>query len=66
MRGKDAKAFVESVTVADVKGLGVGRATLSVIPNADGGIIDDTIIASVGDEDVCVACARFSGGAGER
>lgn len=52
IRGKDAKAFVESVTVADVKGLKEGHATLSVIPNEQGGIIDDTIIASANDTDV--------------
>lgn len=40
------------MTVADVKGLQAGSATLSVIPNAHGGIIDDTIVASLNDDDV--------------
>jgi len=42
--GKDAMAFVESVTTADVKGLEPMRGTLSVIPNEQGGVIDDTMI----------------------
>jgi len=42
--GKDAFDFVERVTTADVKGLGVMRGTLSVIPNEKGGIIDDTMV----------------------
>jgi len=42
--GKDAFDFVERVTTADVKGLGVMKGTLSVIPNERGGIIDDTMV----------------------
>lgn len=42
--GKDAMDFVERVTTADVKGLGVMRGTLSVIPNERGGVIDDTMV----------------------
>lgn len=48
-RGKDAIAFVESVTVADVEGLAPGTGTLSLITNEQGGIIDDTMITKTTD-----------------
>jgi aminomethyltransferase len=48
-RGKDAIKFVESVTVADVQGLGMNMGTLSVIPTEEGGIIDDTMITKTMD-----------------
>ena len=35
-KGKDAVKFVESITVADVKGLADGTGTLSVVTNDDG------------------------------
>ena len=49
-KGKDAVKFVESITVADVKGLADGTGTLSVVTNDDGGIIDDTVVTKVNDE----------------
>lgn len=49
-RGKDAIAFVESVTVADVEGLAPGTGTLSLITNEQGGIIDDTMITKTTDQ----------------
>jgi len=48
-RGKDAIKFVESVTVADIQGLPMHTGTLSVIPNDQGGIIDDTMITKTCD-----------------
>jgi len=42
--GKDAIAFVERVTTADVQGLDMMKGTLSVIPNERGGVIDDTMV----------------------
>lgn len=42
--GKDAMDFVERVTTADVHGLRPMFGTLSVIPNEQGGIIDDTMV----------------------
>jgi len=47
--GKDAIDFLESVTVADIHGLGMNQSTLSVIPNAEGGVIDDTMITKCPD-----------------
>ena len=47
--GKDRAAFLESVVVGDIKGLAEGSAVLSLITNADGGIIDDTVISNAGD-----------------
>ena len=49
-KGKDAVKFVESITVADVKGLADGTGTLSVVTNDEGGIIDDTVVTKVNDE----------------
>lgn len=45
--GKDAMAFLEHVTVADVVGLEPNKGTLSVIPTAEGGVIDDTMVTKV-------------------
>jgi len=42
--GKNAFDFVEHVTTADVYGLEPMKGTLSVIPNENGGIIDDTMV----------------------
>jgi len=42
--GKNAMDFVETVTTADVHGLEPMMGTLSVIPNENGGIIDDTMV----------------------
>jgi len=47
--GKDRYKFIERLTVADIINLPVGTATLSVITNENGGIIDDTIITNKGD-----------------
>lgn len=48
-RGKDAIAFVESLTVLDIEGLPMGKGSLSVITNENGGIIDDTMITKTQD-----------------
>ena len=44
IKGKDAAAFLEKMTVADVQGLEKGKATLSLLMNEKGGIKDDCII----------------------
>ena len=54
IRGKDATAFLESLVVADLKGLKDGTGTLSVMTNEKGGIIDDTVITKVNSEDYYV------------
>eukprot|EP00041_Stephanoeca_diplocostata_P006337 m.80713 g.80713 ORF g.80713 m.80713 type:complete len:416 (-) comp16310_c0_seq1:294-1541(-) len=47
--GKDAEAFLEYVTVADIKNLPMNASTLSVITNEQGGAIDDTMITRCSD-----------------
>ncbi|XP_075929860.1 aminomethyltransferase, mitochondrial [Petromyzon marinus] len=42
--GRDAVAFMESLTVADVAGLKDDQATLSLLTNDAGGIVDDLIV----------------------
>jgi len=54
IRGKDAVKFLEQLVVADIKGLKAGTGTLSVVTNERGGIIDDTVITKVTDEDIYV------------
>jgi len=47
LRGKDAVAFLEGLVTGDVRGLADGTGTLSVLTNARGGIIDDTVVTKV-------------------
>eukprot|EP01117_Protostelium_nocturnum_P010207 TRINITY_DN3655_c0_g1_i1.p1 TRINITY_DN3655_c0_g1~~TRINITY_DN3655_c0_g1_i1.p1 ORF type:complete len:409 (+),score=165.63 TRINITY_DN3655_c0_g1_i1:155-1228(+) len=47
--GKDRLDFLESLVVGDIKGLAENTATLSLLTNEKGGIIDDTIITNRGD-----------------
>ena len=47
--GRDAKAFLETVVVADVQGLDTGASSLTLITNESGGIIDDSVITNAGD-----------------
>ena len=42
--GKDKTGFLESLVVADLKGLPIHGSTLSLFTNEKGGIIDDTVI----------------------
>ena len=49
--GRDAKRFLETVTVADLQGLPEMRGTLSVIPTETGGIVDDTMLTSATSRD---------------
>jgi aminomethyltransferase len=48
--GKHASQFLERLTVADLQGLGKGKATLSLIMNEKGGIKDDCIITKDDDD----------------
>jgi aminomethyltransferase len=47
--GKDRADFLEKMVVGDIKGLAPGSGCLSLVTNADGGIIDDTVITNAGD-----------------
>lgn len=42
--GKDSGKFLESLTTADIVGLKIGAASLTVFTNDQGGIVDDLII----------------------
>lgn len=44
IHGRDREAFIESLTVGDVRALREGESRLSVFTNVHGGIIDDTVI----------------------
>jgi len=54
IKGKDAVPFIESLVVGDIASLKDGTGTLSVVTNDKGGIIDDTVITKVNDEDIYV------------
>merc|ERR1719223_2717312 len=47
--GKDRATFLEKIVVGDIGGLKDGAGCLSLVTNASGGIIDDTVIANAGD-----------------
>nr|CAG4638417.1 EOG090X057R [Cyclestheria hislopi] len=45
IHGKDSISFLESLMVGDIQGLPNDHGTLSVLTNANGGIIDDFIVS---------------------
>jgi len=46
--GKDRNKFLENVVVADMLGLKEGAASLTLLTNEKGGIIDDSIVTNHG------------------
>ncbi|XP_024389923.1 aminomethyltransferase, mitochondrial [Physcomitrium patens] len=52
LKGPDAIDFLETLVVADIKGLANGTGTLSVFTNENGGVIDDTVITKVTDDHI--------------
>lgn len=46
--GTDRAKFLETVVLGDIQGLDVGSGCLSLVTNANGGIIDDTVITNAG------------------
>lgn len=44
--GKDAADFIEKCVVGDIKGLKPGDGRLTLITNANGGIVDDTVVSA--------------------
>lgn len=48
--GKDAIECFESITTADIQGLGKGSGSLTVFTNEKGGILDDLIVNRVNSE----------------
>lgn len=63
IRGKDAVAFTESIVVGDIASLKNGTGTLSVVTNEKGGIIDDTVVTKLNDEDIYIV---LNGGCSEK
>jgi aminomethyltransferase len=63
IRGKDAIAFTESLVVGDIASLKQGTGTLSLVTNDEGGIIDDTVVTKVTDEDIYIV---LNGGCSEK
>lgn len=57
--GKDCVLFLEKILVGDIASLEAGNGILSVITNAEGGIIDDTIITNVGGHFVMTIHDRY-------
>merc|ERR1712055_1245389 len=49
VHGKDRIGFMESLTVADVRGLTTNQGTLSVFTLPNGGIVDDLIVTKADD-----------------
>jgi len=47
--GKDRTQFVERIVGGDIQGLKENQSCLSLITNAEGGIMDDTVITNAGD-----------------
>ncbi|MGQ9753068.1 MAG: glycine cleavage system aminomethyltransferase GcvT [Thermaceae bacterium] len=51
IRGEGAKAFLQYVTLNDVDRLRVGRAQYSMLPNAQGGVVDDLYLYQTGERE---------------
>lgn len=54
LKGKDAIPFLESLVVGDIAALADGTGSLSVFTNEKGGIIDDTVVTKVSDEELYI------------
>lgn len=52
LKGKDAVRFLEGLVVGDIAGIPNGSGSLSVFTNENGGIIDDTVVTKVADDEV--------------
>jgi len=52
LTGKDAVRFLEGLVTGDIAGLADGTGSLSVFTNEKGGIIDDTVITKVTDNEI--------------
>lgn len=52
LKGKDTIPFLEKLVVGDIVGIAPGSGSLSVFTNEKGGIIDDTVITKVTDEEI--------------
>jgi aminomethyltransferase len=52
LKGKDAVSFLEKLVVGDIKAIENGSGSLSVFTNEKGGIIDDTVVTKVADDEI--------------
>jgi aminomethyltransferase len=52
LKGKDAVPFLEQLVVGDIAGIPNGSGSLSMFTNEKGGIIDDTVVTKVTDDEV--------------
>ncbi|CAL5224777.1 g7519 [Coccomyxa viridis] len=52
LKGKDTIPFLEKLVVGDIQSVQNGSGTLSVFTNENGGIIDDTVITKVADDEI--------------
>ena len=50
----------ERIVVGDIAGLKNGTGTLSVVTNEHGGIIDDTVVTKINDQDVYIVLVSIS------
>ena len=49
-KGKEAAAFLEKMTVVDTQALARGKASLSLLMNESGGVVDDCIVTKVEED----------------
>jgi aminomethyltransferase len=52
LKGKDAVPFLEQLVVGDIAGIPNGAGSLSMFTNEHGGIIDDTVVTKVADDEI--------------
>ncbi|KAK9796663.1 hypothetical protein WJX73_002188 [Symbiochloris irregularis] len=51
-KGKESVQFLEKLTVGDLQGIENGSGSLTLFTNDRGGIIDDTVLTKVGDNEI--------------
>ena len=62
VRGQDAQAYLQFLTINDVDRLGIGQGQYTAICNKSGGMIDDLILYRTGEQEffICVNAANIS------
>ncbi|SCU80414.1 LADA_0B07272g1_1 [Lachancea dasiensis] len=51
LRGQDATKFLHKITPTDFQNLPAGQGTLSVLLNEEGGIVDDTLVTKIAENE---------------
>ncbi|SCU91627.1 LAFA_0F04874g1_1 [Lachancea sp. 'fantastica'] len=54
LKGSEAIGFLHKITPTDFQNLPIGQGTLSVLLNAKGGVVDDTLITKVGENEFSI------------